>query len=464
MTNNLSDSELCRISGIISIKTGLSFPPEKYSSLINNLKSASGEFGFKDLNSFKNWLLSASLTGEQVQTLACHIIVPETYFWREPRVFTALQDLILPALVKEAAKKKRTIFIWSAGCSTGEEPYSIAIALHRAFPNREDLRISIIATDINEKALIKARRGIYGNWSFRNTPSWFRELYFRPVNEKDFEILPSIREMVSFHHSNLVETGDLPGIPAGSTIDLIFCRNVLMYFTRDWAEKLSARFCKLISDKGLLAVAACELSSGLFPEFTTVNFRGSVLFRKKSKENEIKSKPDLKFKFKPIVTRILSTSEPPKKPLLNPQPDPVMISNAKKTYDKDLLLTRDLAGKRDLEDALTACNKMISDYRLDAPLYFLRASIYQDMGKNQEAIKSLKQAVYADPDYIMGHFTLANLYFQQGNKNTAEKYYRNAISLLSSKSNNEIPEGSDGMSVNQIRQIVRRNLEKVEKK
>jgi chemotaxis protein methyltransferase CheR len=183
MNRNLTDIELSMVSEVIATRMGLYFPRERWAMLSRNLASAAKEFGFQNMNGFIQWLLSSELSKDQIMILASHLTISETYFWREPQVFTALTDYILPELIRSKGKEKgerrkeieersdeiprsgkgeRSIRIWSAGCSTGEEPYSIAIALHKTIQKIEDWNITILATDINPRALSKAISGIYG--------------------------------------------------------------------------------------------------------------------------------------------------------------------------------------------------------------------------------------------------------------------------------------------------------------
>ncbi|MGB8490157.1 MAG: CheR family methyltransferase [Bacteroidales bacterium] len=464
MNSTLTIGELSGIAKMVNLRLGLDMPPERYSGLKNSLKPASAEFGYKNLKEFVNWLLTAPLNKDQLEILAAHLTINETYFWREPSVFEALEKYILPDLLHQAAVEKKLLRIWSAGCSTGEEPYSIAIALHR-ITGPKDQEIKIYATDIDTKALSTARTGIYGSWSFRNTPEWLKSTYFRRVGDQKYEIVPFIKKMVSFHSCNLTDTECSPASQANVTMDIIFCRNVLMYFTREWARKISDKLTQSLSKSGWLAVSSCELSSGLLPELTPVNFPGAVLFRKlpaKAAHNFIQTtktpvilnQPVLLRKFKPVKT---APSE------VRPDNKSKVDSNPALQNHKDIVTKiRSLAGKGELTQALSACNKTISGHKLDAGLYFLRASILQEMNENREAIRSLKQAVYIEPNHIMGHFNLGSLYFREGKIKSAERHFRNALELLNGWAENDIPEGSEGLAASRIRDIVMVNLNKPE--
>ena len=122
-----------------------------------------------------------------------------------------------------------------------------------------------------------------------------------------------------------------------------------------------------------------------------------------------------------------------------------------RTKQDKIFAIRLLANLCHLEDALSMCNEAIASYKLSSELYFLRASILQELDKNSEAIASLKQAIYIDPDYIMGHFTLGNLYIRQGNSKNSKRYFKNVLDLLSRRINDDILPESDGLSVKYIR-------------
>jgi chemotaxis protein methyltransferase CheR len=461
MKANFTDNELSMVCEVIASRMGLHFPVERRPMLSRNLVSVAGEFGYNNIKEFIQWLLSTTLNDEQLEILAAHLTITETYFWREPRVFAALTDFILPELIK-SKKREKNIRIWSAGCSTGEEPYSIAIALHKTIPKIKDWNITILATDINAKALVKAETGIYNQWSFRNSPSWLKSTYFHCKQDRKFEIIPEIRKMVTFSGCSLAEKNYLPASGSTDSMDIIFCRNVLMYFTYEWADKISQNLFHSLSEEGWLIVSSCELSPQLFQKLTPVNFPGAILYRKTGKEpahsfsvHSIETPEPLsdiaflttKASAK-MVTKVVTKEEHQ-----SPQNTP------EESYADRIIEIRSLAGKGHLAEALSACNEAITSYKLAPGLYFLRASILQEMDKGGEAIKSLKQAIYIDPEYMMGHFTLGNLFFRQGNIKNAKRYFNNALDLLNTGTNDDIIPESEGLSVKHIRDIIITSLQ-----
>ncbi|MBF0260185.1 MAG: chemotaxis protein CheR, partial [Desulfamplus sp.] len=190
------DQSIFEVSRWIVEKTVIYFPQERFHDRERVLKEAAGDLGFVEINAFISWLIKDKITSKQFDALVCRLTIGETYFYRDKKIFQALEQHILPDIISRKQKSEQILRIWSAGCSTGEEPYSIAILLSRLIPDLKEWGITILATDINRMAIDKALCGRYGNWSFRNTPSWLKESYFRQTEKYVFEILPKIKDMV----------------------------------------------------------------------------------------------------------------------------------------------------------------------------------------------------------------------------------------------------------------------------
>ncbi|MBI2224552.1 MAG: molybdopterin-dependent oxidoreductase, partial [Betaproteobacteria bacterium] len=166
---------LSSLSEFLAAQMGLHFPRERWGDLERGIAAAASEFGMADVQSCINWLVSTSLTRNQVEILASHLTVGETYFFREQRSFEMLEEHVLPEILRVRGETGSRVRIWSAGCCTGEEPYSIAMLLDRLIPDAVKRNFTILATDINPRFLRKAAEGVYSDWSFRETPAWIRE-------------------------------------------------------------------------------------------------------------------------------------------------------------------------------------------------------------------------------------------------------------------------------------------------
>ncbi|MEP7358362.1 MAG: protein-glutamate O-methyltransferase CheR, partial [Anaerolineales bacterium] len=280
MTSPLSEAELVWLSDFVNARLGLHFARAKWAELERQTNAAAVEYGFAEAREFLRWLVSSPLSQEQIEMLAAHLTISETYFWREPKVFEALRDKIIPAFIRARQSGPRMLRLWCAGCSTGEEAYSIAIVLRELVPAGQPWRITLLATDINPHSLRRAALGVYGDWSFRGMPAVLKEKYLRQRGDGQYEVIPEIRKMVTFAYLNLAEDV-YPALQSNTNaMDVIFCRNVLMYFPRELRQVMAQRFYRALNDDGWLMVAAAELSERVFSGFATVRFPGAFIYQR----------------------------------------------------------------------------------------------------------------------------------------------------------------------------------------
>lgn len=270
---------MSQISQYLSNNLGWHFPPGRWLDLERGLKDIARQRRFESVEACIEWFLE-SATKERIEALALQFTVGETYFNREIRSLEVLEEHVLPGLIRARRGNHQRLRIWSAGCCTGEEAYSIAILLDRMIPDIESWNITILGTDINPHFLAKARAGIYSQWSFRGGPHLIKDKYFAQSNDSRVEILPRIKRMVRLSQLNLADEAPLDVINETAEMDLILCRNVLIYFSPEGAAKVLNRFHRSLSNGGWLIVGQTEtmLVSGL--QFDVHKFPGAVLFRK----------------------------------------------------------------------------------------------------------------------------------------------------------------------------------------
>ena len=227
------------------------------------------------------WLKDLPADSPPWKRLASDLTIGETYFFRDSGVFAALEGEVLPPLIaKRRSEGNPRLRIWSAGCATGEEPYSLAIVLDRLLPDRTGWAVTVLATDIDNEALQAARLGLYRDWSFRQTPEPIRARYFHRREDDRFELDPGIRRMVTFAPLNLAEEAHPDPVTNTSAMDLILCRNVLMYFTREKQLRCVARLWRALVDGGWLVISPAESSADLLGPFVSVSFPGAILYRR----------------------------------------------------------------------------------------------------------------------------------------------------------------------------------------
>jgi chemotaxis protein methyltransferase CheR len=216
---------------------------------------------------------------EQLAILLTNI---ESYFFRDKDQFALLRDRILPELI-ERKQNNKTIRICSTGCSSGEEPYSLAILLKELLPELEQWNLTIIGIDINQEALQKAKKGIYRPWSFRRVDREIVQRYFQLKND-EYHIDASIKQMVTFKILNLVN--DIFPIPNSelSEFDLIVCRNVFIYFDSPAIEQVLNKFYNALQNFGYLITGHAELYGQNLSQFQTKVFPESVVYQRIEKK------------------------------------------------------------------------------------------------------------------------------------------------------------------------------------
>ena len=485
------------VSEFVAAKTGLHFPPARLADLRRGLAGAAEEFGFEDVPSCAEWLLSTPLTDAQLQVLASHLTIGETYFFRDKQTFAVLRDRVLPDLIAARRGREQRLRLWSAGCSSGEEAYSLAILVRQVLPDFADWQVTVLATDINGRSLRKAVAGAYGEWSFRDAAPGFKARYFSRDAAGRYVILPEIREMVTFAHLNLVED-TYPSLATDTNaMDLIFCRNVLMYFTPSQTRNVIAKLHHAMVDGGWLAVSPSEASQALFPEFATRNFPGVILYQKTDGKADVATprwRPvdadadyfppalDAPVVWPPLprAPELVPLEPPP--PELPQQPplarDPAStLTRATALYADGhyaeaaeallgalqdhgprpeifSLLARATANQGNLAEAGQWCDRWIAADKLDSGGHYLRAVILLEQGAQEEARASLQRAVYLHGDFVLAHFALGNLARSRGRPGEARKHFANALHLLATHPPDAVLPESDGLTAARLTETI----------
>jgi chemotaxis protein methyltransferase CheR len=213
-------------------------------------------------------------SGSEISALARELTVGETYFFRNHEQFDALAELALPERLRARAEEK-TLRLLSAGCSSGEEAYSIAIVARETIAD-PSWKVAIRAVDVNPAALEKARRGHYSPWALRETPEDIQSKWFR-VDGRDIALHASIRAAVEFESANLAS--DDPTLWQPAAYDVIFCRNVLMYFKREQMRAVIARIVRSLAPGGFLFLGHAETLRGVSDQFHLLNSHGAFYYQ-----------------------------------------------------------------------------------------------------------------------------------------------------------------------------------------
>ena len=211
------------------------------------------------------------------------LVVGETNFFRQRAWFAQLEEHALAALIAARGRNgRRRLRIWSAGCATGEEPYGIALVVRRLLRGLGHWDVRIVGTDLNAASLDAARLGRYRAWSLRELEPELRTYTFTPVEGGRFELDPAVRAAVTFATLNLADDEPLPAPLVRGDVDLVICRNVLMYLTPEAQRIATSRLAGALGPNGWLAVAPLEANPEWFPRLRVVNVPSAIFFRREA--------------------------------------------------------------------------------------------------------------------------------------------------------------------------------------
>ncbi|MBI2891567.1 MAG: protein-glutamate O-methyltransferase CheR [Nitrospirae bacterium] len=272
----MSDQEFALIRDFIRDYCGIYF--ENGSKAIVEMRLARNATKL-NLRSFLDYyyLLKYDERREQeLQELVESITTKETYFFREVSQLKALAEEILPDILQRKRSRERVVRIWSAGCATGEEPYSIAMVLLED-GRTEAWRREIIANDISKRALQVSRLGLYGESSMRAIAPALKQKYFRREENNRYRVLDQVKSLVQFAHVNLLSSERLALLPQ---MDVVFCRNVLMYFDQEHRRRVVNAFFEKLEPGGFLLLGHAESLMSLSTGFDLVQLTHDLVYRK----------------------------------------------------------------------------------------------------------------------------------------------------------------------------------------
>jgi chemotaxis protein methyltransferase CheR len=447
---------------------GLRYQPHQWSDLLRLLKPAARELGYSDSAEFLAWLVKGEQDEQITSVLAKHLTIGESYFFREIIVFSILREQVLPALLEQKlARGDRHVRVWSAGCSTGEEVYTLAILLDSFLSDKPDWSYSILGTDINPVAIERAREGKYRDWSFRDVPAEIHSAYFVKAEDGRHEVVSRIKEHTEFRMLNLVSSPAL--YPKG--FDFVFCRNVMMYFTRDKVKSIVQGFRRSVLEEGWLIPSLTETTLINNPGFEGVRFGEATLFRKqphipkilafRQEEKQVEIEGEDRTALPPKsrgnpFAELLESQERERAVdiktdggfLGSASPEiqssnsglsttiVTRISDAQKTDDSvtsvhELILNARLhadAGR--LDQALEAAETAILKDRMDPHAHFMKGTILRESGETSQALQAFERALYLNQDFIPAHFSIATLHNHLGNYAKARRHFGIALHLL----------------------------------
>ncbi len=356
--------------------------------------------------------------GEVAGSRGLHIN-SETYFFRDHGQFDLLRLRLLPELIGRRREEK-TLRLWSAGCASGEEAYSLAMLTDMLLPKREGWDIFILGTDINPAALAKARNGHYGPWSFRMVPPALKQRYFRPMGD-EWELDQRIRRMVSFH------AGDLIGepFPCGDLrdMDLILCRNVFIYFDAQAVNAVAEKLAATLNEGGYLMTGHTELIGRRMRNMQSRLFTEGVVYQRAAPV--VPFSAGIPAEIRPPARVAPPSAMAQRAPFL---PPPATLGA---TNTAGLLATAHaFADRGEYDSAEQACRQALTIAPLAAEPYFLLAQMAQLRGDFERAGELLDKTLYLDPRNVAATLERAALYERADNLPRALTLRRAALEIV----------------------------------
>jgi len=414
------------IAALLKEKMGLDADSIGVASVERAVRERLGARGQEDVQAY--WAqLNAS--EQELQELIEAIVIPETWFFRDPEAFAALLRLVREDWLAKHAQG--TLRILSLPCSSGEEPFSMAMALLDG--GLTPARFHIDAIDISTRALAWAEQGVYGKNSFRAKDLGFRDRYFEPT-ERGYRLSDSVRRQVQFRHGNLLSAGWLHGAHG---YDVIFCRNVLIYFDRVTQRRAIDVLSRLMTGTGLLFVGPSETGLLLDHGFASAGIPLAFAFRR-ADSSAPRSRRGQK------AARAVGAAKPviaiPSRPAAMPsaampsRPAPVAESPPKSTAVEQagagtepwIERARDLANQGKLAEALTCCEQNLRSQPVSAETFHLLGLLHDAAGRVREAAEHYRKALYLDPRHAEALVHLAVALQKEGDARGAERLFERA--------------------------------------
>jgi chemotaxis protein methyltransferase CheR len=479
---NIEPRQLESFRAAVAQRLGLRFDDSKLDELADVMRLRMGATNSRDVESY---LYQFGTSTEELRAAVGHLTVPETFFFRIGDHFRALAEVVLPSRVRALGASKR-LNILSAGCASGEEPFSIAMVLR----GRADLagwQLTIRGVDVNPKVIAKARIGRYSEWSMREISPELKERYFH-TQGRNFQLHDSIREMVLFEEGNLADSRAPMWQPG--TYDVIFFRNVLMYFSPEAASAVIGRMAQALAPGGYLLLGPAETLRGVSQEFHLCHTHSTFYYQRRTEH--ARDVGDVMQGFAPVTIapkpggdavrlpddttsewlnairlsseRIETLARTPiafrgvgERPLsqavVAQKRAPADVSTAldllqKERFEEALDFLHDLpaespanadvqllravllANSGDLAGAEKACTLLLKTDELNAGAHYVMALCHEQAGDRHSATEHDQTAVYLDPSFAMPHLHLGLLAKRAGELDIAKHELHQALLLL----------------------------------
>jgi chemotaxis protein methyltransferase CheR len=444
---SLTDIEVATVARLLHDAAGLSFDGSRRESLAYCVGQRMQAVGCPDVSTYLELVAGPDGASER-QALVDEVTIPETHFFRNPPQVRALRTHVLPELMKNNSSHRR-LRIWSAGCSTGEEPYTLAMLVRELLPANAGWDVRIIATDISTKAIAAAESGRYSERSFVMTDPIDRQRFFwLDTDSRCHVVRDEVRELVEFRHHNLV-TDEPPFAPGEA--DLVLCRNVTIYFDRATTKRLMQRLHGSLHDGGYLFLGHAETLWQISRDFTLVSLGDAFVYRRGDADGQRRAVlPDRRTEDELLPTRADRRRGPVDRRVTAPTGVPAL---APAVEVDPLVAVRTAVAEGRYAEAADLASDVVAVAPLRSDAHYLHGLALANLGDDAGALVVLRKVLYLDPQDGFAHFLLAGCLERLGERVAAARSYGAAASTLGSRPLNSVAPELGGRSVAELAAI-----------
>jgi chemotaxis protein methyltransferase CheR len=431
------------ILALVAVRSGMVFAPNRRLEAQAGIARAMRAAGAPDVAAY---LASLRQDAGALDDLVDEVTVGETHFMRDPAQMDQIRREVLPALKARRDGHPRPR-VWSAGCATGEEAYSLAILLAEEGLGEDAF---VLGTDLSAAALARARAASYSDWSMRGVSSTFLEYYFRHERKRRV-LVDRIRAKVRFERLNLVGAEEYAAVGAFG-MDLILCRNVLIYFDHATVARIAARLFACLAEGGVLLTAGADPLLGEYAPFDVEVTRVGLVYRR-PRAGSVPTAP----------ARILPAPRPPPTeaaPLPSPSSSPSLPTpdQGRDAFDR----TMALANTDGAEAAEPLARRELRHHPLSAPLRYLHATLLLSLERDEEAEQAAQRALYLDRTLAVAHFLLGTILRRRGARSEALRAFRNTRDLCAGRPPDEEVRAGLGERMGALRSAAAMEIERLE--
>jgi len=455
--------------------SGLRFDEGRTQSLHQALWQRLQHRGYDSYREYYNLLKFHPEGRLEIRELFDLVTIGETYFFRNRAQFDVLMRFVLPEIIQRKVEKgEKCICAWSAGCSRGDEAYSIAIAMMEVFPSFEEWRVSVLGTDINRKGLACSEDAVYGEKDIGHLPKEYVDKYFTRQGST-YHLREDVKALVEFEYHNLATDPCLH--EKMQNVDILFCRNVIIYFDPETTRRVIENFYNCLSQEGYLFLGHTETLWQITNRFERVEFPQTFIYKKQlGPVREDVMKPFMAVPEISVETLALSAGRvrpfehearhEPSEWALRPQPEPFVPQPAEQVegpalpvdnpsdvafrslpdqaapQDKgdifaSLAKATALANEAKYKEAADILGKIVEADNLSVEAYYLLGVLSYKSGNLKEAETQFRKVIYVSPDSVLAYFNLGNMYLYQKRLREAIREFKNAVRLLEKRPKDE---------------------------